>query len=213
MTETYTPENLFAGNGMSVVSGTVTLVTGQDLEKGSVLGKVTREAGAPASEGNSGDGEVTGVAMGAATQLGDYTLICTSAPTEAGANDAGFAVFAPDGKRLEDAVQGVTYGNDHLGFTIGNADEADFAVSDSFTIPITAVDDEWKLVNSANVDGSAEPRAVLAADVDASEEDKTAPVYLTGEFNEEALTFGGTDDADTHREALRELGIFLKTIA
>jgi hypothetical protein len=35
-------------------------------------------------------------------------------------------------------------------------------------------------------------------------------VFLSGAFNEGALTFGGADTADTHRKALRDLNIYLK---
>ena len=54
------------------------------------------------------------------------------------------------------------------------------------------------------------PVAVLAADVDASEADAVGPLYLAGEFTENALTFGGTDTADTHRDAMRDLSMFIK---
>lgn len=66
-------------------------------------------------------------------------------------------------------------------------------------------------VDSAQTDGSESPYAILAADVDASAADAVAPAYFTGEYNENALTFGGTDTADDHRDACRKLGIFLKT--
>lgn len=56
-----------------------------------------------------------------------------------------------------------------------------------------------------------DPVAVLAHDVDASAAAAEAIVYHTGEFNEAALTFGGSDDADTHRDALRILSIHLTT--
>lgn len=212
MSESYEPKNLFAGSSMPVVSGVVTLLDGEDLEAGAVLGQVTKALGTPTFTGD-GDGALSGVAIASAAQIGSYKVVCITAPSEAGADDAVFAVFAPDGARLEDAEQGVAYSNSHLAFTLGAADQTDFAADDVFEIPVEAGSGGYKIVNSANVDGSAAPRAILAADVDASEEDKTAPVYFTGEFNEDALTFGGSDDADTHREALRELGIFLKTIA
>lgn len=65
-------------------------------------------------------------------------------------------------------------------------------------------------VDSAAADGSQTPYAILAQDTDASGADTTAPLYLSGEFNEGELTFGGADTADTHRAALRDLGIHLK---
>jgi hypothetical protein len=62
--------------------------------------------------------------------------------------------------------------------------------------------------DSAAVDGSKEPYGILADDVAADGD--PAVLYMTGEFNEDALTFGGADTADTHRLALRKIGIFLK---
>ncbi|MBE0470505.1 MAG: head decoration protein [Methyloprofundus sp.] len=68
-----------------------------------------------------------------------------------------------------------------------------------------------KTVDSAAVDGSQGIYAVLAESVDATSADVTAPVYYTGEFNEAKLVFGGTDTADTHRTAARNIGIFFKS--
>jgi hypothetical protein len=69
------------------------------------------------------------------------------------------------------------------------------------------------LVDSSKADGSQNPYAILAEDVDATASDKVGPVYLTGEFNQNALTFGGTDTASTHNAALRNLSIFLKSVS
>lgn len=68
-----------------------------------------------------------------------------------------------------------------------------------------------KAVDSTQTDGSEEVYAILAETVDATSADTKAPAYFTGEYNEAALTFGGSDDADTHRDAARGLGIFFKT--
>ena len=65
-------------------------------------------------------------------------------------------------------------------------------------------------VDSGSVDGSEVPYGIICDTVDATAADVPCALYMTGEFNEAALTFGGTDDADTHRVALRGLGIFLK---
>lgn len=66
-------------------------------------------------------------------------------------------------------------------------------------------------VDSAGTDdGRRAPYAVLAEAVDATSADKVAGVYLSGEYNEDALVFGGTDTKDTHRAELRKLGIYLK---
>lgn len=76
---------------------------------------------------------------------------------------------------------------------------------------IVTASGEAVTVDSAAVDGSQVPYAVLAEDVDATSAAAPAAIYLTGEFNEGKLTFGGIDTADTHRTKLREIGIFLKT--
>lgn len=65
-------------------------------------------------------------------------------------------------------------------------------------------------VNSLATDGSEIPYAILQEDVDATDGAKPGTIYLTGEFNENALTFGGTDTSATHKLKLREIGIFLK---
>jgi hypothetical protein len=66
-------------------------------------------------------------------------------------------------------------------------------------------------VNSGSATASIQdPVCILAEDVDASDADVNGLVYLSGAFNEGALTFGGTDTADTHRKALRDLNIYLK---
>ena len=67
--------------------------------------------------------------------------------------------------------------------------------------------------DSTAVDGSQAPAAILAEDADATSADVTATVYLSGAFNQDAVVFGGTDTAATHRAALRNLNIYLKSVA
>ena len=80
---------------------------------------------------------------------------------------------------------------------------------------VVALDGAGKavLVDSSSVTPSAqEPVAVLAHEVDATSADAEGIVYYTGEFNEAALTFGGTDTVADHVDALRALSIFTDTI-
>lgn len=73
-------------------------------------------------------------------------------------------------------------------------------------------DGKLKLVDKAAVDGSEKVYAILAEDVDASLADKAAPIFLTGEFNENALTVAeGTTVADIKISA-RAVGIFIKPV-
>ncbi len=64
---------------------------------------------------------------------------------------------------------------------------------------------------SAAVDGSEAPFAVLAEDVDASAGDVEAIYYLSGEYNQDAMTFGAGHTASSTKSALRGLNIYLKT--
>jgi len=73
---------------------------------------------------------------------------------------------------------------------------------------------KYVICDSAGTDdGRRTPVAILAEDVDATSADVQAVVYLSGSFNAAAVTFGGTDTAATHRAALRDLNIYLKTVA
>jgi len=62
---------------------------------------------------------------------------------------------------------------------------------------------------SASSDGSQTPNAVLAGAVDATAADAEAIVYLTGEFNAGQLILGTGHTADTVRDGLRDLSIFI----
>lgn len=64
---------------------------------------------------------------------------------------------------------------------------------------------------SAAGDGSETPDAILLEDCDASAGDKVAPIALTGEFNQDALTIGTGHTAASIKDGLRNKGIFLKT--
>lgn len=73
---------------------------------------------------------------------------------------------------------------------------------------------KYVICDSAGTDdGRRAPVAILAEDADASSADVQALVYLSGAFNQAAVTFGGTDTAATHRAALRDLNIYLKSVA
>ena len=66
------------------------------------------------------------------------------------------------------------------------------------------------ICTSAATDGSKMIIRFLAEAVDASEEDKQAVVYLTGEFNAVALTVGSGLTVDGLKDVLRAKSIFIK---
>lgn len=67
-------------------------------------------------------------------------------------------------------------------------------------------------VDSASATASVtEAVAILADEADTSSGDVEAEIYWAGEFNEDQLTFGGTDVSDTHRDAMRKVGLYMRT--
>lgn len=58
-------------------------------------------------------------------------------------------------------------------------------------------------------DGSQTPVAILAEDLDASAADAQGIVYVSGDFNENAITYGTGHTADSVRAGLRDLNIYL----
>lgn len=66
-------------------------------------------------------------------------------------------------------------------------------------------------VDSSAEDGSDTVVAILAADVDATSGNAPGPGYFTGEFNQNAIIFGGTDTFADHKDAARARGIFFKS--
>lgn len=73
-------------------------------------------------------------------------------------------------------------------------------------------DGKLKLLDKAATDGSQNVYAILAEDVDATAGDKVAPIFLTGEFNENALTLAAGTTVGDIKAAARAIGIFIKPV-
>lgn len=78
---------------------------------------------------------------------------------------------------------------------------------------ITSTGKYVKCNSGGTDDGRRTPLAILAEDAEAASADVKAVIYLSGAFNQASVAFGGTDTADTHRAALRNLNIYLKKTA
>ncbi len=68
------------------------------------------------------------------------------------------------------------------------------------------------VLNSTNTDGSQAIYGILGVDTDTTGGDATGFVYLTGEFNQASVIFGGSDTYLTHKDTARTKGIFFKSI-
>lgn len=199
-------DKLHAGPTEALLTRGITLLSGQNLTRGTVLGRVAGAvAAAVAAAGNTGDGTVGTVTLGAGAKEGTYRLICI----EPAANAGKFQVEDPDGNVVGVATVGVAFAGP-INFTIADG-AADFVAGDSFTV---AVAEGTKYVKSlaAATDGSQRPDAILAEDCDASGGDKAAVAYFAGHFNESALVLGTGHTADSIREGLRQKGIHLVAV-
>lgn len=206
--ETYTPDSLLAGNQQPLVSEAATLAAGQNLTRGTVLGRNLRALGnADADAGNAGEGTIDDVAMGPKAKIGIYAITCIAAGPP-----AGFSVVDPDGIRLADAEAEVEY-DGPIVFTIA-AYGAAFEVDDAFTVEVEESTGYATAADSAGTGGSEDFFGVLAEDCDATDDAAPCAVYTGGEFNTDALVFGDeaeTDTAETWRESARDRGIVFRT--
>jgi len=201
----FVPDNLIVDGSVPVLTKAVKLDAGQGiLQRGTVLGKITKAIGEIVGP-DTAKGTISEVALGKAAKLGTYTLTCITATDTGESVPAVFKVVDPDGIRLDDATADEEYVGP-INFTI--TEGTGFDVGDEFSIPVVTGSGQYKIVNSANVDGSQDADCILADDVDTATI-VVAVAYTSGHFNRKALVFGGTDTADMHEAKLRELGIFL----
>lgn len=205
--DSYSPDNLLAGDIDDILSELVTLASGQNLVRGTVLGQITIGAAAGvAVAGNTGNGAIGAVAIGTAgvPKVGIYRIVCV----EPGANVGTFVVEDPDGVIIGKYVVGGAAFNTGITFTIADG-AVDFIAGDSFTVTVAEGSDKYVESLAAATDGSQVAKRILQQDCDASAADAEAMVYRRGTFNDSALTYGAGHTAATIADSLRLQGIFL----
>ena len=118
----------------------VTVLSGQNLNAGAVVGRVALGVGrasVPTVVG-TGNGTMTLVSAGPDVELGNYVVTCTAAVTHGGV----FSVVAPSGKALKTltltpGAGGTTaYSTSHINFSITDG-STDFVATDAFTIVVS----------------------------------------------------------------------------
>ncbi|HEV8642164.1 MAG TPA: head decoration protein [Methylomirabilota bacterium] len=119
---------------------TVTVLSGQNLKAGAVVGRVNKGVGrvsTPTVVG-TGNGTATLVFAGPEVELGNYVLTCITAV----ANGGVFSLVAPSGKALPNLTLTVgagattAYTSRHINFSITDG-STDFAVNDAFTFIVS----------------------------------------------------------------------------
>lgn len=203
----FSPDDLLAGDTNDILSEKVTLLLGQNLKRGAVLGKVTIGAiNGAAAAGNTGNGALAGVAIAAAgvPKVGIYRVVCV----EAVGNSGRFVIEDPDGVIIGQYVVAAAAFNNGIAFTIADG-AVDFLAGDSFLITIAAGTGKYLSSVAAAVDGSQVALRILAQDCDATAADADAMVFRKGTFNDSVLTLGAGQTVASISDSLRAQGIFL----
>jgi len=143
-----------------------TLLSGQNLEAGTILGQATNGTAVGAAGANTGNGTIGAVTTGAQALPGVYVAKITKAAANAG----DFSVTDPQGDVVGVGTVGVAYNNGGLGFTIADG-ATDFIVGDSFNITVTGTG-KWRALNLAGTDGSQRAAAILYDNEDATGGDR-----------------------------------------
>ena len=179
----------------------VTVLAGQVLLVGEVLGKVT--AGTVPTTGTltgTGNGTMTSVTGGLNVQVGDYTMTCILAVTNGGM----FDVKDPAGKIIgtceitAGASGTAVFTSDEINFTITDAG-TDFILGDYFTVTVPAGGGQVRELDVDGVDGSAIAVGILGPqDVTAAASGDRTVSYTSGgtyEINPGDIITGATGGA------------------
>jgi len=196
----YNPQNLATEN--------ITLLSGQNVVKGEVIGKVTLSVPTTgvAGSGNTGDAACGSVTGGTKTKKGIYNILCTDATNKK------FRVLDPDGYQLPDAVLDVAYTHEQINFTITD-EGTDPAAGDSFAITVAEGSLKYKKAIATSVDGSNQTQnlRIAANAINATSGDVVGTAYSAGEFNEREITIDSSYRLDGIRDDLRVSGITFKS--
>lgn len=183
------------------------LNAGQHLTAGTVVGRLLAATGA-AVEGNTGNGALTVGAPGKNAQIGEYTLVCVAAATDAGT----FNFYSPDGVLIRQVtVGGGAAANDHITVTIADG-TADFVAGDAFTITVAGGD--YEALGPAEDDGAQIAAGILYDGVDATLADAACVVVVRDTtVNQHELVWPDAITADQKAAAIAQLnarGIILR---
>jgi len=181
----------------------VTLVSGQNLSAGAVLGQITSAvtASAAAYGTNTGDGAMGAITVSAGAKAGAYKLTIIEPATDAGA----FEVEDPDGVLIGTGNVAAAFSAGGLAFTLADG-AADFVAGDGFTITVAAGSGKYKEYNPSNNDGSETAVAVLVDNVDASAADvECAIVARDAEVNSAELQWFSGASAGQKTTGLADL--------
>jgi hypothetical protein len=188
----------------------VTLLSGQVVKAGHVLGQVSHGAAvATAFAGNTGNGVMGAVTLGSGVKAGTYKLVILDPVTNAGA----FELEGPDGILVGTGKVATAFNAGGLSFTLADG-ATDFIAGDGFSIAVAVGSGKYKEWNPANTDGSEVALAIAYTNVDASAADKRMVVHRRScEVNGKVLEYyTGVDDnaKATAKTQLSAVGIIVR---
>jgi hypothetical protein len=155
-----------------------------------------------AGSANTGAETIGSLSAGRVTKPGNYLISLTSA--------TAFNVYDPNGVELAPGTVGTAYLDPQIGFTVTTG--SGIAAGDQFVIAAApGGTGDYTLAVGSATDGSQNPAAILADVANTVGGAVNAPVYLMGEFNINAMTFGNGISVAAAKAALRPFGIILKT--
>ena len=205
---TYTPDGLLIGGcNTDNLTKVVTVLSGQSLLRGAVVGLATKAVGTATYGTNTGNGTIGSITLSKNAKLGNYVLTCITAAANAGI----FQVVDPEGVQLGRATVATAYTSATINFTIADG-STDFVVGDTITIPVATGSGKAKLCDADAVDGSQVPVGILYEDTNATSADTNATIYKTGVFNRNKLTWGANGAPSGFESLLGDVGIFLKDV-
>lgn len=181
-----------------------TVPTGATVALGAILGVVLGASPvAAAAAGNTGNGTMGPVTLGAGAKAGVYRVVIV----EPGANAGAFLLEDPDGLIVGRGTVAVAF-TGPVNFTLTDG-ATDFVAGDSFTITV-AETGEVKTVTAAATDGTSRA-AVIAAHAAAAEEEVLT--YTHGDFAENLVSVGAGLTVAGVKDQLRARGIHLIAVA
>jgi hypothetical protein len=189
----------------------VTILSGQNVVAGEVLGQVlSGVAAAAAVAGNTGNGIITAApATAAGVKVGVYRATCV----EPGTNVGEFIVEDPDGITVGVAVVAAEFVGGGLTFTIADG-STDFASGDAFTITVAAGSGKYVAYDQDGTDGSQIAAGIAFDNYDASSADVEGVIIARdAEVNSAELSWPSDIEAGeqiTAETQLASLGIIVR---
>lgn len=189
----------------------ITVLSGQNLKPGHVIGKATKAGTTTvtADAGNTGDGTMGAVTVAADSKVGKYRLTIIEPATNAGA----FTVEDPDGVNVGQGDVASAFTGGGLSFTLADG-ATDFAAGDALTIEVDAGSDKVVEHDPAGTDGSEVAAGILLEAVDATSADKAGVIVIRdAEVNKAELVFKtgmSQGDQDKAIADLKTLGILAR---